>query len=182
MSKIALTPNASGSGTFTIAAPNSNTDRTLTLPDEAGTVLTSGRTGAVLQVVTGSTTTFLQKDSGDGWVATGIKATITPSSTSSKIVVLGSINGTGTSADSCRINFRLYRGGSSIADLYDGLYSNQTLSNLSASLQYEDSPSSTAALEYEFYLDVDNSGNAFLNNYASSQNTRSQITLMEIAG
>ena len=42
MSKIALTPNASGTGTFTIAAPNSNTDRTLTLPDEAGTVLTSG--------------------------------------------------------------------------------------------------------------------------------------------
>ena len=41
MSKIALTPNASGSGTFTIASPNSNTDRTLTLPDEAGTVLTS---------------------------------------------------------------------------------------------------------------------------------------------
>jgi len=41
MSKIALTPNASGSGTFTIAAPNSDTDRTLTLPDEAGTVLTS---------------------------------------------------------------------------------------------------------------------------------------------
>ena len=41
MSKIALTPNASGSGTFTIASPNSNTDRVLTLPDEAGTVLTS---------------------------------------------------------------------------------------------------------------------------------------------
>ena len=41
MSKIALTPNASGSGTFTLASPNSDTDRTLTLPDEAGTVLTS---------------------------------------------------------------------------------------------------------------------------------------------
>lgn len=40
MSKIALTPNASGSGTFTIASPNGDTDRTLTLPDEAGTVLT----------------------------------------------------------------------------------------------------------------------------------------------
>jgi len=39
MSKIALTGNASGSGTFTLAAPNSDTDRTLTLPDEAGTVL-----------------------------------------------------------------------------------------------------------------------------------------------
>ena len=41
MSKVAIAGNASGTGTFTIAAPNSNTDRTLTLPDEAGTVLTS---------------------------------------------------------------------------------------------------------------------------------------------
>ena len=40
MSKIALSPNASGTGVFTIASPNGNTDRTLTLPDEAGTVLT----------------------------------------------------------------------------------------------------------------------------------------------
>jgi hypothetical protein len=41
MSKVKIEGNASGTGTFTIAAPNSNTDRTLTLPDEAGTVLTS---------------------------------------------------------------------------------------------------------------------------------------------
>ena len=41
MSKISLQPNASGTGTFTIAAPNSNTDRTLTLPDAAGEVLTN---------------------------------------------------------------------------------------------------------------------------------------------
>ena len=44
MSKVAIAGNASGTGTFTIAAPNSNTDRTLTLPDEAGTVLTSAST------------------------------------------------------------------------------------------------------------------------------------------
>ena len=42
MSKVAIKGNASGTGTFTLEAPNSNTDRTLTLPDEAGTVLTSG--------------------------------------------------------------------------------------------------------------------------------------------
>lgn len=42
MSNIAIKGNASGTGTFTIEAPNSNTDRTLVLPDEAGTVLTSG--------------------------------------------------------------------------------------------------------------------------------------------
>ena len=41
MSKIALTPNASGTGTFTFAAPGTNTDRTLTLPDASGTLATT---------------------------------------------------------------------------------------------------------------------------------------------
>ena len=36
MSIIKLSSNTSGTGTFTIFSPNSNTDRTLTLPDEAG--------------------------------------------------------------------------------------------------------------------------------------------------
>ena len=44
MSKIALTPNASGTGTLTIAAPNTNTDRTLTLPDTTGTVVLADAT------------------------------------------------------------------------------------------------------------------------------------------
>ena len=39
MSKIALTPNASGTGTLTIAAPNTDTDRTLTLPDVTTTLV-----------------------------------------------------------------------------------------------------------------------------------------------
>jgi hypothetical protein len=41
MSRIALEGNVSGTGVFTLASPNGNTNRTLTLPDEAGTVLTS---------------------------------------------------------------------------------------------------------------------------------------------
>ncbi len=39
MSLIKLQGNASGTGAFTIAAPNGNTDRTLTLPDRAGTLI-----------------------------------------------------------------------------------------------------------------------------------------------
>jgi hypothetical protein len=42
MSNIALTPNASGTGTFTLASPNSNTNRTLTLPDAAGEIYNQG--------------------------------------------------------------------------------------------------------------------------------------------
>ena len=45
MSKITLSPNASGTGTFTIASPNSNTDRTINLPDASGTILTTATPG-----------------------------------------------------------------------------------------------------------------------------------------
>lgn len=44
MSKIKLTGHASGSGVLTIAAPNTDTDRTITLPDVSGTLLDSGST------------------------------------------------------------------------------------------------------------------------------------------
>lgn len=48
MSKISLTPNASGTGTFTIASPDSNTNRTLTLPDADGALLTANGDGSSL--------------------------------------------------------------------------------------------------------------------------------------
>lgn len=38
MSKIALASNVDGTGTFTLASPNSNSDRTLNLPDNSGTI------------------------------------------------------------------------------------------------------------------------------------------------
>ena len=40
MSKLSFKGNTSGTGNFTLAAPNSNTDRTFNLPDENGRVLT----------------------------------------------------------------------------------------------------------------------------------------------
>ena len=42
MSNVAIKGGATGTATYTIEAPTGNTDRTLVLPDEAGTVLTSG--------------------------------------------------------------------------------------------------------------------------------------------
>jgi len=63
MSKITLTPNASGTGTFTVASPNSNTNRTLTLPDEAGELLINGTTSNV-GIGTSSPTTKLQSKGG----------------------------------------------------------------------------------------------------------------------
>ena len=87
MSKVTIQGDANGTGIFTIASPNSNTDRTLVLPDEAGTVLTTAGVpasampaGSVLQVVH-----FLTSDQGSVSVTTADTAlspdifkTITP--------------------------------------------------------------------------------------------------------
>ena len=56
MSSIKLESNASGTGIFTIASPNSNTNRTLTLPDATGTIITTAG-GAAISGTTGAFTT-----------------------------------------------------------------------------------------------------------------------------
>lgn len=53
MSNIAIKGATTGTGTFTIESPATNTDRTLTLPDEAGTVLTSASSIPSSQVTNG---------------------------------------------------------------------------------------------------------------------------------
>ena len=45
MSKVTIAGDVNGTGVFTIAAPNGNTNRTLTLPDATGTVLTTATPG-----------------------------------------------------------------------------------------------------------------------------------------
>jgi hypothetical protein len=52
MSQVKISGNASGTGIFTIASPNSNTNRTLDLPDAAGTIQVSGNP------ISGTTGTF----------------------------------------------------------------------------------------------------------------------------
>ena len=46
MSKVAIEGNALGSGTFTIASPNTNSSYTLSLPENTGTIITTGSTFA----------------------------------------------------------------------------------------------------------------------------------------
>lgn len=46
MSNISITGNPSGTGIFTVQSPNSNVDRVLTLPDNTGTIITTGSTFA----------------------------------------------------------------------------------------------------------------------------------------
>ena len=86
MSKVKIQGNPNGTGALTIAAPNTNTDRTLTLPDQTGTLLTgsgpisvnaSAPTGAVTvdasgNLLAGTASVPSGAGSGSGWItATG---------------------------------------------------------------------------------------------------------------
>jgi hypothetical protein len=188
MSKISLEGNAAGTGTFTIASPNSNTSRTLTLPDLTGTVLTNATPGSVLQVVsvTYSTETIIASTS---YTDTGLSATITPISASSKILVLVNQQGSVNRSSNAFISqdARILRGSTAI---FTQVRFNGGRAGLSGSSDvifegsfdgvYLDSPNTTSSITYKTQGKVsttDNGGNCvFQTNSASST-----IALMEIA-
>jgi hypothetical protein len=107
----------------------------------------------VLQIVTGTTTTSVNNNT-TTYADTGLSATITPSSTSSKILVMifhgGVVKYDGAAASG--INFRLLRNSSPIItiDTYVG-YTNTTARNQvgSWSATYSDTPASTSAQTYK---------------------------------
>lgn len=48
MSSVTIQGNPSGTGIFTIASPNSNTNQTLTLPDSTGTLINTASTNVIV--------------------------------------------------------------------------------------------------------------------------------------
>ena len=60
MSLVKIQGNASGTGVFTIEAPNSDTNRTLSIPDVAGNLVTTGDTNSITNAMIA--TNFLRFD------------------------------------------------------------------------------------------------------------------------
>ena len=203
MSKVVIAGDASGTGTFTISSPNSNTDRTLVLPDEAGTVLTSAGVpasampaGSVLQVVSTTLTTgFSTAVNSNFNPVTGLTASITPSSSTSKIMVLVTMT---VGSDTNYVNAQLTKGGSSISGALATAEGSRSLGTSTAwpsatygtyamAFNYLDSPATTSATTYG--VQIGNAGAATLciNRSQADDNSTlrtrgtSTITVMEIA-
>lgn len=196
MSKIALSPNASGTGVFTIASPNGNTDRTLTLPDEAGTVLTSAGVpasampaGSVVQVVSNFITAAFSTTATSPTNVTDFNVTITPSSTNNKILLLAVLHGgnisTGFYTQYTR-NGTVLTVGDTTPQTANGLtYEAGGSTQESTTYMLLDSPSSTSALTYQGQVWGSGSGTTYINrspNGTGSGGAVSTITVMEIAG
>ena len=187
MSKITLAPDILGTATFTIAAPDSSTDRTLTLPDNSGTLLSNASTagfpaGSVLQVVSVVSTSGTAISTQTETAITGMSASITPSSSTSKVlvtVVIGELRTPGNVG----ARFQLYKNGAKLRDAINELgYGSGTSFALGLSLGWSflDSPATTSATTYAFY------GRKLLNNAGSVEImpngiSTSSVILMEIA-
>lgn len=190
MSKVAIQGNASGTGVFTVASPNSNTDRTLTLPDEAGTVLTTAGVptsalpaGTVLQVQNASYTSYNYNNTNStSYIYTGLYVQITPSSATSKILLLFHVGmslatsaGAGCILAIARNSSILNNGGSN----FGGTYMSSGAANLFSSSHqtYLDSPNTTSTIAYRLYGRSSN-GNVV---YLTYQGSNVNLTAIEVA-
>ena len=207
MSKVKITGHASGSGTITLTGPNTSSDRTITLPDATGTALmtdgsgasltalngtqvTSGTvptarmpTGSVLQVVYATCHTEISTDS-SSYVTTPLTASITPSATSSKILI--HYSGSFYHYSNVQVSSTIYRGSSDIAAISSNhgilrSWMESTRGFFAHQGQLLDSPSTTSSTTYTVYVKK-NSGSYTIDFPTSSANTFPSITLMEIAG
>jgi hypothetical protein len=138
-----------------------------------------GYAGAVLQVVEGVTGTESFTTS-TSYQATNLSASITPTSSSSKIlIIVSSTLYISTSPNGC--NATVYRGGSDIASAYSAgvLFLGDTIVGWGkCATTILDSPASTSSLTYQLYVKSSSGG---VNVGANRNNTRNSIVLMEIA-
>ena len=140
--------------------------------------------GCVLQVVNAAYST-LSSSSSATYADTGLTASITPTSASSKILVMVNHAGCGKETNNTILLLKLLRNSTSLIDFEKiGGWTNTTTTNYfgSCSTCYLDSPSTTSATTYKTQL-ASGSGNAtvYMQSALSGSGCVSTITLMEIA-
>lgn len=188
MSSIAVTGSASGTGVVSLLAPITNTDRTITLPDATGTVLTSATTtgfpaGSVLQVVNATRAGASVSTTSASDVSWGATASITPTSSSSKIYVIASGTWYLEPGTKTEYAIAIQRNGVTIPTASnDGLTSVYGIGDLAGSyvVTILDTPATTSSTTYLVVAHRINPGTCpLLNGVRATQ--LNEITLMEIA-
>jgi hypothetical protein len=144
--------------------------------------------GHILQVVSADYVTEGNSTS-TSFVSIGLTATITPSTTSSKIIILASptVWGDRTGNAENLTKLAIYKGSSILADSETGV---RTYDRGGSGIQiwgkpamnYVDSPSTTSATTYTVYGKAAESGITFAWNPNDGGGSHSNIILMEVAG
>jgi len=142
---------------------------------------TTPTNGTVLQVVTGETSTLVSNATST-YADTGLTATITPKSSSSKIAVMVSQPGGKTNENAeNRLQVKLMRGSTDLITSGDLIgYTATAIFNIgTVSMFYLDSPATTSATTYKTQFRNPNNTATVRVQYGGGTST---IVLMEIAG
>lgn len=183
MSAVKLIP-ASGGGSVSLSPPNSTSgsDITITLPSTSQT-LGSGKILQVLQNVKSDTAST----SSTSFTDTGLSQAITPSSTSSKILISYDVYISHSQSETTFVN--IVRDSTNIAQPSGSAnYPATTSQYIGAlvmnrhSMSYLDSPNTTSAITYKLQYRTDNN-TIYLNRYSGNDNYHgiSNLTLMEVS-
>ena len=143
--------------------------------------LASGVGGKVLQIVSTKYVSAVTISSST-FQSSGLYANITPSSTSSKILIMITASVGGDGSDGSYLYGAPFRDSTELMEVAfcrDQPVSSYGAKSESLAITYLDSPSSTSQITYRLKGRATNSAHEFRLNYVSGQST---ITLMEIAG
>ena len=169
--------NGDTSGSVTLSAPAVAGSTTLTLPTTSGTVLTNTTAGTVLQVVNATYATSTTTAS-TAYSSTGLAASITPTSSSSKILVLVNCL-TYTNGNVRGISMQLTRGATTVwgnTGAYVSYGGGSTIVS-TFGLNYLDSPATTSSTTYTLKFSAPDSATVTV----QWDNQTSVMTLMEIS-
>ena len=186
--------NSTGGGYIEIDAPNTASNFSLTAPIASGTLDTTGRAGNILQVVESSTSTEVVNTTAS-YADTGLSASITPTSSSSKIIII--INQSSRfvrSSGEQGLGIKVLRDSTDIytppADntgpfqIYRTVGSGANTLYLNVPINIVDTPNTTSQVTYKTqarpYTTLDSGGVRFQTNGAQGSGS-SHITLLEVA-
>jgi hypothetical protein len=152
----------------------------LILSGDTGVPASGMPTGSVIQTVNAAYSTQTSTSS-SSYTDTGLTASITPTSSSSKILVIVSVNGVYKNGSNASIGLNVMRDATQITQIaINGLsYTGDTsASQTSGSINYLDSPATTSATTYKVqFKNGASSGSSVTINDSSCTST---ITLLEI--
>lgn len=179
-----VTLNASTSSGLIATSDTSGTIALQSNGSTKATISSSGFSypGAVLQVVQGTISTQTTTTSVlPTYVDTGLTASITPTSSSSKILVIAQIASPSKSAVITSVALRLVRNSTEILVVGQGWIANNGTSvdngTAGCPLNFLDSPATTSSTTYKVQFCTETSGTVRVH----GSNTTSTIILMEIA-
>ena len=187
MSSAILQVGPTGTGSVTLLAPNTNSNRIINLPDANGTLVTSGTAGQIVQIVSNNSLPSVQFTTTSTSYVTwsnAPSATITLTNSANKVLIIARIGMQYDAAD--QIEDTIYRiiSGGSTTDLSNGntyglsfhgvtgaggLYKETTIT-------WIDTPATASAITYKWYSRAESGGLI----YPDHGNCSNNITLMEI--